>query len=72
MFTEILDPHRTNLLKKLISSPLLSPFYLAGGTALSLQLGLRVSVDFDFFTQNRFSPDVLYTDLKQFIPDTDL
>ena len=72
MFTEILDPQRTILLKKLVSSPLLSPFYLGGGTALSLQLGLRVSVDFDFFAQNKFSPDVLYTDLKQVVPDTKL
>ena len=26
-------------------------FYLAGGTALALQLGHRQSVDFDFFSQ---------------------
>ncbi len=26
-------------------------YYLAGGTALALQLGHRQSVDFDFFTQ---------------------
>ena len=72
MFTEILDPQRFVLLKTLVSSPLLSPFYLAGGTALSLQLGLRVSFDFDFFTKDRFSPDVLYADLKQMVPDTKL
>jgi hypothetical protein len=27
-----------------------SGFYLAGGTALALQIGHRVSVDFDFFS----------------------
>jgi len=31
------------------------PFYLAGGTALALELGHRISVDLDFFSQNYFS-----------------
>lgn len=30
--------------------------YLAGGTALALQLGHRISVDFDFFTTEEFKP----------------
>lgn len=34
-------------------------FYLAGGTALALQLGHRVSVDFDFFSPNEVSSDLL-------------
>jgi hypothetical protein len=32
-------------------------FYLAGGTALALQLGHRVSVDLDFFTANEFDSE---------------
>lgn len=31
-------------------------FYLAGGTALALQLGHRRSVDFDFFVEGEFRP----------------
>lgn len=31
-------------------------FYLAGGTALALQLGHRRSVDFDWFTSDRIDP----------------
>jgi hypothetical protein len=34
-------------------------FVLYGGTAISLQLGGRVSVDFDFFTANRLNHDEL-------------
>lgn len=34
-------------------------FYLAGGTALSLQIGHRISVDFDFFCKNDISKDLL-------------
>lgn len=34
-------------------------FALYGGTALALRLGHRVSVDFDFFSNTSFDPDVL-------------
>lgn len=37
----------------------LEGFYLAGGTALALQLGHRVSVDFDFFSSNEIAHDLL-------------
>ena len=39
----------------------LQPFspVLAGGTALALQVGHRVSVDFDFFTNDEFDPAVV-------------
>ena len=47
MFYDILDKRRIDIL------PLLKLFkeeyYLAGGTALALQLGHRDSVDFDLF-----------------------
>jgi len=39
------------LLKFLGQQPFLSRFYLAGGTALALQLGHRRSVDLDFFSE---------------------
>ncbi len=34
-------------------------FVLYGGTALALQLGHRVSVDFDFFAPSDIDPDQL-------------
>lgn len=37
-------------LRKLMSVPSLSSFYLVGGTALSLQAGHRKSIDIDLFT----------------------
>lgn len=39
-----------NALIKLMSCEELSQFRLVGGTALSLQLGHRISVDIDLFT----------------------
>jgi len=48
----VLDARRTKLLPALRS--LKGAFYLAGGTGLALQLGHRISVDFDFFTDQHF------------------
>lgn len=42
--------------------------YLAGGTALSLFLGHRVSIDLDFFTPNDFLATPLSQDLNQLGP----
>ena len=38
-------------------------FVLYGGTAIALRLGHRVSVDFDFFTQEPFEPNSLVAEL---------
>ncbi len=39
-------------------------FVLHGGTAIALRLGHRQSVDFDFFSAERFDPDVLLSELR--------
>ena len=44
---------------------LLSDAYLAGGTAAALQLGHRISVDFDFFTPEEFLPRAFATELSK-------
>lgn len=41
-----------------------SGFYLGGGTALALQLGHRVSVDFDLFSSRRI-PDGVLSEVKR-------
>lgn len=45
---------------------LLSPFYLSGGTALSLQLGHRESEDLDFFSQTPFKPELIERQLLEY------
>lgn len=70
MHTEILDVERSRLLAALAALPELDRFYLAGGTALSLHLGLRRSYDFDFFTGEGFNSDVLFAVLQQKHPRT--
>jgi len=49
-----------NLIKDSVSE-----FYLAGGTALALQLGHRISVDLDFFCINDFSTQAISDKLIQ-------
>jgi hypothetical protein len=44
------DPNINGLLLEIMASPKFSQFRLVGGTALSLQLGHRRSVDIDLFT----------------------
>ena len=41
-------------------------FYLAGGTALALQIGHRISVDFDFFFRKRTSAKLVAKNAKNF------
>ena len=61
VITTILDSKRQKLLPYFHKLP--SQFYLAGGTGLALQLGHRLSDDFDFFCQEAFDTQQLYEQL---------
>ena len=63
MFTEALTESTRRALGVVSAAQAVKDFYLAGGTAAALQLGHRVSVDLDFFRQDRFSPEQLRADL---------
>jgi len=47
---EAVTPECQQALKFLRGQPLLADYYLAGGTALALQIGHRISTDLDWFT----------------------
>ncbi|MBM4425963.1 MAG: nucleotidyl transferase AbiEii/AbiGii toxin family protein [Chloroflexi bacterium] len=53
----ITNPMR-EVLEGFMQSNLASSFYLAGGTALSLQIGHRLSVDLDFFSPSEDIPSI--------------
>src|SRR3989338_5215683 len=55
----ILDKQRLALLPKLEFLKN-KGFYLAGGTALALQIGHRISVDFDFYNRDGFDSNKIY------------
>ncbi len=54
------------LLKKLMILPELAGFNLAGGTALALQIGHRISVDLDFFGDIAFDSVEIMDAIKDF------
>lgn len=59
MFIEAVPDALTRNLETLGKEKTIGQFYLAGGTALALQLGHRLSYDLDFFTEQDFSEQKL-------------
>ena len=64
MYWNIFDKDRYKLLKKISEIISLDNYYMIGGTALSLQLGLRESYDFDFCVKSEFNNEILLNELK--------
>jgi len=54
MFTKTLLPDTFRAIKLVSGFSEIKDAYLAGGTALALQIGHRISVDLDFFTRKSF------------------
>ncbi len=67
MHLEILDQKRQSILPLLADFK--ESFYLAGGTALALQIGHRQSIDFDFFTQDNIDTQKLFITCKDLFKD---
>lgn len=64
MYWNIFDKDRYDLLKKISEGVSIDDYYMIGGTALSLQLGLRESYDFDFCVKSQFNNEILLSELK--------
>ena len=60
----IIDEDRYRLLKKITETISINNYYMIGGTALSLQLGLRESYDFDFCVPENFNNELLIHELQ--------
>lgn len=65
MFTKALSKDTAAVLALLGKSAILEDAYLAGGTACALQLGHRVSLDLDFFTEKEFPTEVVLKQLEK-------
>lgn len=61
---EVLSQGQKNLLPKLDFLKK-DGFYLAGGTALALQINHRTSIDFDFYTKKHFKVDKLHQKFEE-------
>lgn len=64
MKDSILNQNQKKIIKK-VDFLKKGKFYLAGGTALALQLGHRTSKDFDFYTERDFKAKELYLKFKE-------
>ena len=64
MFSQTIEPKTKRILDKIVSSGISSQFYLAGGTALAIHLGHRMSIDLDFFSRSDFSIEKIKKELS--------
>jgi len=69
MFEEILSKNAKKSLALLGKIDFFKKAYLAGGTAIALQLSHRESRDLDFFTKKKFNAKELTKQLKYQLPD---
>lgn len=71
IFWETISPEMRQLLNSFSATEIGTRFYLAGGTALALQLGHRKSFDLDFFSSTEDIPSIrglLEKSLQPFTP----
>jgi hypothetical protein len=62
---ETVSPELLSVLRELMKMRSLQSFRLVGGTALSLQLGHRESIDIDVFTADQFSSEDICNELNE-------
>lgn len=60
----IIDEDRYKLLKNITDTVSIQNYYMIGGTAISIQLGLRESYDFDFCVPEQFNNEILLQELN--------
>ena len=65
MYEKVINAKTKRVLESLDKIEAIKNFYLAGGTALALQLGHRKSIDLDLFSRKDFSTGELKTILSQ-------
>lgn len=66
LYWNTVSPLLEEILKDLMNDELFLPFRLVGGTALSLQIGHRMSVDIGLFTQNDYG-SIDFEEIKNYL-----
>lgn len=64
LYKETVSPATLELLTRLMQDKTLEDFFLVGGTALALQIGHRISIDIDLFSQSPFDENQLSSYLE--------
>jgi len=68
LYKETVSVEMWELLQKLMNDEMLLDFNLVGGTALSLQIGHRLSIDIDLFTTKEFDEKLMLKYLEDKYP----
>lgn len=66
LYWNTIKPLLKDILGEIIVEDIFTPFRLVGGTSLSLQIGHRMSVDIDLFTDNEYG-SIDYVAIKDFL-----
>ena len=66
LYWNTVAPILKNVLQEIINEPIFKPFRLVGGTSLSLQLGHRMSIDIDLFTDAEYG-SIDYKAIREFL-----
>lgn len=66
LYTETIDTTTLALLTRIMEDETMQSFILAGGTALSLRIGHRISIDLDLFTGESFNESLLADHLRTY------
>lgn len=69
LYKETVSSEMWELLQKLMKDEMLKDFSLVGGTALSLKIGHRISIDIDLFTTKGFDEMALLKHLANKYPE---
>lgn len=69
LYYSTVSPYLKSVLKIVMDSDILKPFRLVGGTSLSLQLGHRISIDIDLFTDSDYG-SLNFEDIETFLKST--
>lgn len=65
LYTQTVEAGTLDLIRSFMSDQNFNQFFLVGGTALSLQIGHRQSIDIDLFTDKDFDAEKIAGHLKQ-------
>ncbi len=68
LYLNTISEKMSTVLDDLMGSPWFNEYVLVGGTALSLQLGHRKSIDLDLFTNKNYDPILIKNEIQKLYP----
>ena len=70
LYLNTISEDMSSILDQLMKENIFNAYVLVGGTALSLQLGHRKSIDLDLFTTKNYDPNSIKKKIQELYPDS--